>query len=89
MFTPRIGRSQKNLPPHKDFAELADNIERLANDLLDRSLGSFAGEGYLKVPDRWEWKLGNDLKMLVQYARDFVPHNVDGLHHFSERGAQG
>jgi hypothetical protein len=81
-----ISRTYKKLPPHHNFAELADNIEQLANDLMDRSLGSFAREGYLKAPNRWEWQLGNDLKMLLEYARDSVPPDTDGLHHFSGRG---
>lgn len=75
-----LGRAYKKLPPHKNFVELAHNIERLANYLMDRSLGSFAHEGYRKAPERWEWKLGLDLKMLLQYARDFVPPEADGLH---------
>ncbi|MGA7775247.1 MAG: hypothetical protein WCA25_20240, partial [Pseudolabrys sp.] len=37
-------------------------------------------EGYLKVPDRWEWKLGSDLKLLCQYARIAVPDDANGLH---------
>jgi hypothetical protein len=81
-----IGRAYKKLPPHHNFAELADNIEQLANDLMDRSLGSFAREGYLKAPGRWEWQLGNDLKMLLEYARGSVPSDTDGLHHLSGRG---
>jgi hypothetical protein len=55
-----LGRAYKKLPPHHNFTELADNIERLANYLMDRSLGSFGNEGYIKAPDRWEWQLGND-----------------------------
>jgi hypothetical protein len=81
-----FGRAYKKLPPHHNFKELADNIERLADYLMDRSLGSFAREGYLKAPDRWEWKLGNDLKLLLEYARGFVPPDTDGLHHYSGRG---
>jgi hypothetical protein len=81
-----IGRAYKKLPPHHNFTELADNIERLANNLIDHSLGSFANEGYLKAPERWQWQLGNDLKMLVDYSRDFVPRDTDGLHHHSGRG---
>ena len=81
-----IGRAYKKLPPHHNFAELADNIEQLANDLMDRSLRSFAREGYSKAPSRWEWQLGNDLKMLLEYARGSVPSDTDGLHHFSGRG---
>ena len=80
-----MGREYKRLPPHNDFAQLADNIERVADYLLDKSLGSFANEGYLRAPDRWEWKLGNDLKTLLQYARDFVPPDADGLHRLSQR----
>lgn len=75
-----LGRAYKKLPPHDNFAQLAANIERIADYLLDRSLGNFRNEGYLKAPQRWEWKLGNDLKMLLQYARDFVPPDTDGLH---------
>jgi hypothetical protein len=37
-----IGKAYKKLPPHHNFAELADNIERLADELLNRSPGSFA-----------------------------------------------
>jgi hypothetical protein len=80
-----IGRAYKKLPPHKNFVQLADNIERLADYLMDRSLGSIAREGYLKAPERWEWKLGNDLKMLSQYARDFAPPDTDGLHWASRK----
>jgi hypothetical protein len=74
-----FGRAYRRLPPHHNFGELASNIERLADQLMNRSLGGFASEGYLKAADRWEWKLGNDLKMLVQYPRDFVPPETDGL----------
>ena len=81
-----LGRAYKRLPPHHNFAELADNVERLANHLMDRSLGSFAREGYLKAHDRWEWQLGTDLKLLLEYARGFVPADTDGLHHYSGRG---
>ncbi len=81
-----LGRAYNRLPPHHSFSELADNMERLANYLMDRSVGSFASEGYAKAPNRWEWKLGNDLKLLVEYARDFVPSDTDGLHHYSGRG---
>jgi hypothetical protein len=75
-----IARAYKKLPLHKDFGELANNIETLADYLLDRSLGSFAREGYLKTPDRWEWKLGSDLKLLCQYARSAVPDDADWGH---------
>ena len=75
-----IARAYKKLPPHKDFVQLANNIETLADYLLDRSSGSLAREGYLKVPDRWEWKLGSDLKLLCQYARIAVPDDANGLH---------
>jgi hypothetical protein len=78
-----IGRAYKKLPPHHNFAELGDNIEKLANELMDRSLGSFAREGYLQAPGRWQWQLGNDLRMLLGYARGSIPPDVDGLHHFS------
>jgi hypothetical protein len=75
-----IARAYKKLPPHKNFGQLANNIETLADYLLDRSLGSFAREGYLKVPDRWEWKLGSDLKLLCQYARSAVSDDADEGH---------
>jgi hypothetical protein len=81
-----LGRAYRKLPPHHDFTELANNIETLANYLMDRSLGSFALEGYSRAPNRWEWKLGNDLKMLLEYARADVPPDTDGLHYFSGRG---
>ena len=81
-----IGRAYKKLPPHHNFTELANNIEQLANALMDQSLGSFAREGYLKAPGKWQWQLGNDLKMLVEYARGSVPDDTDGLHYFSGRG---
>lgn len=84
-----IGREFRKLPPHRDFAELADNIERIADYLMDRSLGSFIGEGHRKAPSRWEWQLGSDLKMLLEYARASVPPDTDGLHHFSGRGRRG
>ena len=80
-----LGRAYKRLPPHHDFKELADNLERVADYLIDRSLGSFSSEGYLKAPDRWEWRLGEDLKLLLKYARDFVPPDTDGLHYYSGR----
>jgi len=81
-----IGRAYKKLPPHHNFAELADNIEQLANALKNGSLGSFAREGYLKAPSHWQWQLGNDLILLLEYARGSVPPDTDGLHHFSDRG---
>jgi len=37
-----IGRSYRKLPPHHNFAQLADNVEQLANYLMGRSLGKFA-----------------------------------------------
>jgi hypothetical protein len=80
-----IGKAYKKLPPHKNFKELSDNIEKLANNLIDQSLGSFGNEGYLNAPGKWQWQLGNDLKMLVDYARDNVSEDTDGLHYFSER----
>src|SRR6516225_6764582 len=33
----------------------------LPSHLDCRGAGSFASEGYLKAPSRWEWKLGHDL----------------------------
>jgi hypothetical protein len=81
-----IGRAYKKLPPHHNFTELAKNIEKLADYLLDRGAGSFGSQGHLKAPDRWEWQLGNDLKMLIEYAKDFVPPDTDGLHHYSRHG---
>ena len=39
-----LGRAYRQLPQHHNFAELADNIERVAGYLMDRSLGSFARE---------------------------------------------
>jgi hypothetical protein len=80
-----LGRAYKKLPLHRDFTELAANVEQLADYLMDRSLGGFANEGYLKAPDRWDWQLGNDLKMLLEFARDFVPPDTDGLHYYSRR----
>jgi hypothetical protein len=79
-----IARAYGKLPPHHSYAELANNIEELANYLLGSSLGS-SSEGYLKAPDRWEWKLGNDL-LLLKYANDFVPPDTDGLHYYSGKG---
>lgn len=75
-----IARAYKKLPPHRDFGQLADNIEALAHYLLHRSSGSFAREGYLKIPDRWDCKLGSDLKLLCQYARSGVAADANGLH---------
>jgi hypothetical protein len=84
-----LGREYKKLPPHHDFKELTDNVERLADYLMDRSLGSFVSEGYLKAPDRWEWQLGNDLKLLLEYTRGHVPPDTDGFHQCSGRGKKG
>ena len=81
-----VERAYKKLPQHHNFTELANNIEQLANALVDQSLGSFAREGHLKAPDKWQWQLGNDLKMLVEYARGSDPDDTDGLHYFSGRG---
>jgi hypothetical protein len=75
-----IARAYRKLPPHRDFGQLADNIEALAQYLLYRSSGSFAREGYLKAPDRWDCKLGSDLKLLCRYARSAVPDDANGLH---------
>jgi hypothetical protein len=76
-----LGRAYRKLPPHHNFAELAANIDAFANHLLDRAVGkNFGGENYLNAPNSWEWKLGRDLKTLVEYARDHVPADVDGLH---------
>ncbi|WP_164937379.1 MULTISPECIES: hypothetical protein [Bradyrhizobium] len=77
----RLGRAYRKLPEHHNFAELADNIDAFANHLLDRAIGkNFGGESYLNAPNTWEWKLGRDLKTLVEYARSYVPKDVDGLH---------
>jgi hypothetical protein len=81
MFTPKIGRAYKKLPPHHSFAQLANNIERLANDLMYQSLGRFSHDDYQNAPNRWEWKLGKDLKLLIEYAKGYVPPDIDGLHH--------
>lgn len=81
-----IGRAYKKLPPHHNFTELAANIESLANYLLDVGAGNFSTEGYLRAPERWQWQLGNDLKMLIEYARGSVPPDTDGLHYFSGQG---
>lgn len=75
-----IARAYKKLPLHKDFGELANNMEALADYLLSRATGSFAREGYLKAPNRWEWKLGSDLKLLCEYARSTVPDDANGFH---------
>jgi hypothetical protein len=83
-----IGRAYRRLPPHQNFQDLADNVEQISNYLLNRSLGSFATEGYLKAPHRWEWRMGTDLKMLLDYARAFVPPETDGLHHRRTRREQ-
>lgn len=81
-----VGSAYKKLPAHHNFAELANNIQQLANALMHQSLGSFAREGCLKAPGRWRWQLGNDLKMLLEYARGHAPEYTDGLHYFSGRG---
>ncbi|MGE5535420.1 MAG: hypothetical protein ACM3W7_07885 [Acidobacteriota bacterium] len=81
-----LGRRYRQLPEHHNFVELANNIEQIADYLMDRALGNFASEGYIKAPSRWEWKLGNDLKMLIEYARGAVAEGTDGLHYFSGRG---
>ena len=51
-----VGRAHKKLPTHHNFTELADNIERLANDLMNQSLGGFSNEGYLKARGKWQWR---------------------------------
>jgi hypothetical protein len=81
-----FARIYKKLPPHHSFAELAGNMEKLADDLIDRSLGSFVGEGHVNARDKWEWQFGNDLKMLLSYARMYVPPDADGLHSFAGAG---
>jgi hypothetical protein len=81
-----IGRAYQKLPPHHNFKELADNVERLADYLMDSGLSNISGEGHIKAPDRWQQHLGKDLKMLLLYVRDFVPPDTDGLHYFSTRG---
>jgi hypothetical protein len=60
-------------------------MERLANYLMNRSLGSSFSAAD-KVPNRWEWKLGNDIKLLLDCARASVPADTDGIHYFSGRG---
>jgi hypothetical protein len=78
-----LGRAYKKLPPHHDYKELAANVETLANYLIDK--GADGSEtGHLT----WQWKLGNDLKLLLQYADGFVPPETDGLHYFSGRGRE-
>jgi hypothetical protein len=88
IFTPKMGRAYNKLPPHHSFAELANNIERLAGELMYQSLGRLAHKDFENAPNRWEWKLGKDLKLLIEYARRHVPPDVDELHHFEERGGR-
>jgi hypothetical protein len=80
-----IGRAYKKLPEHHNFTELANNIERLANALMNQSLG-FWGKDYLNASTKWQHQLGDDLMMLVDYARTYVPDDNDGLHYHSGRG---
>ena len=78
-----LGRAYRKLPPHRNFAELAANVERVADHLRDKAVANFGKAD--RAPERWEWQLGSDLKMLVEYARAHVPDDADGFHHFSRR----
>jgi hypothetical protein len=51
-----------------------------------QSLGRFSHKN--NAPNRWEWKLGKDLKLLVEYAKGYVPPDVDGLHQLGGRGGK-
>jgi hypothetical protein len=62
------------------FRRACGQYRRLRQPSFDRAVGKdFGGESYLNAPNRWEWRLGHDLKTSVEYARDYVPVDVDGL----------
>jgi len=67
-----LGRLYKKLPPHQNVRELTDNMEVLANYFLDRgSSGALSGRDV-----GWEWKLGEDMKSLIEYVRAYVPDDA-------------
>ncbi len=69
-----LGRIYKKLPPHQNAKELSDNLEVLANYFLyrgSRDVLHNPGRGI-----RWEWKLGQDLRMLVELARVYIPDDT-------------
>ncbi len=89
MFTPKIGRAYKKLQPHHSFAELTNNMDRLASELMYQSLGRFAHKDFENASSRWEWRLGKDLKLLIEYAKRHVPPDVDDLHQSEPRAGAG
>ncbi|MCB5175538.1 hypothetical protein [Microvirga lenta] len=67
-----LGRLYKKLPPHQNVRELTDNMEVLANYFLDRgSSGALSGRDV-----GWEWKLGEDMKTLIEYVRAYIPDDA-------------
>ncbi len=81
----KLSRAYRRLPEHHNFKELADNIETLANHFLDEGCRGMA-TGTIPSQPRWEWKLGADLKLLLDYARGNVPPDADGIHYYRGKG---
>lgn len=69
-----LGRVYKKLPPHHNVKELGDNLEVLANYFLER--GSRDALNNPGGDVRWEWKLGEDLKMLIELVRVYIPDDT-------------
>jgi hypothetical protein len=68
-----LGRFFRARTQHRNFTELADELDRAAHALIERSRGPLRHRSYLEASERWEWQLGNDLLMLLRYAREHVP----------------
>jgi hypothetical protein len=74
-----IGRRYKKLPHHTNFDQLADNFEKLADEMMDSAVNG-RGHNISRATDDWRWKFGQDLKMLFGYARDSVEEGSDYKH---------
>jgi hypothetical protein len=81
-----FGRFFRAPAEHRNFTELADDMEQMAHALIDRSRGPFGHRTYLEASERWEWQLGNDLLLLLRYARDHVPSAAAELHEPARTG---
>lgn len=74
-----VGRAFSKLPPHNNFSELSGNIESFSNGLMNTAANTY---GPFRGAETWQYNLGRDLQMLVDYARRYVPDDVDSLHYY-------
>lgn len=80
-----LGRFYRELPPHKNYSELAFNMSRVAAYLHDHSPKRGAGVVGYSFTGSWQYRLGSDIDMLIRYANGVVDDNAD-THHRSPKG---